>query len=167
MYEWEKYEVKIKTCVFGPKTVCYNPQNREKSAFRTVTRKPHVIFEFRKFKEGLYIIMYEWEKYEAKIKTCVFCPKTVCYSPQNREKSAFRTVTRKPHMIFEFRKFKEGLYIIMYEWEKYEAKIKTCVFCPQNRAESAFSIFNFFFFFFLFFKFFIFNDDYEHCSVSI
>ena len=35
-----------------------------------------MIFEFRLLKEGLYIIMYEWEKYEVKIKSCDFGPKT-------------------------------------------------------------------------------------------
>ena len=31
---------------------------------------------------GLYIIMYEWEKYRVEIKTCDFGPKTVCYNPR-------------------------------------------------------------------------------------
>ena len=89
--EWGKFEDKIETCDFGPKTVCYNPQNRAKSAFRTVTHKPHMIFDFRKFKEGLYIIVYEWEKYEVKIKTCVFGPKTVYYKPTtSREIDIFK-----------------------------------------------------------------------------
>ena len=37
-------------------------------------------------------------------------------------------------MIFEFRQLKEGLYIIMCEWEKYEVKIQTCYFGPKTGA---------------------------------
>ena len=122
--EWGKFEDEIETCDFGPKNVCYNPQNWTTSAFRILTRRPHVIFEFRRLKEGLHIITYEWEKYELKKKTCDFGPKTVCYTKSS--KSAIRTVTRQPHVIFEFRRLKEGSYIIMYEWEKYEVKMKTC-----------------------------------------
>ncbi len=39
-----------------------------------------MVFEFCQLKEGLYITMYEWEKYEVKMKTYDFGPKTVGYT---------------------------------------------------------------------------------------
>ena len=66
------------------------PTKSSEIGISDVTLKAHMIFEFRQLKEGLYIIMYEWQKYEVKIKTCVFGQKTVCYNPQIERNRHFR-----------------------------------------------------------------------------